>query len=82
MTVPVMTMMPVMMVRTAAEADWLQLDLGDAGGDVQPGLALHADRLQGIGILRTADEEVAAEADADRCVGADTAVTVPVGSAL
>ncbi len=54
--------------------DRLQVNAGDAGGDVQPGLALHADRLQGIGIARTANQKVAAETDADRCVGADAAV--------
>ena len=43
-------------------------------GDVQSGLALHAERLQRIGILRTADEEIAAEADADRGIGADAAI--------
>src|SRR6185312_748816 len=34
-------MMPVAM----GEAHGLELEAGDAGGDVQPGLALHADRL-------------------------------------
>src|SRR5689334_3692489 len=53
----------------------LQLNIGNAGRDVQPGLALHADRLQRIGILRTADKEITAEADTDRRIGADAAVT-------
>ena len=61
--------------RTATcELDRLQFDIGDAGSDIQPGLALHADRLQRIGILRPADQKVAAAADPDRCVGADATV--------
>src|SRR5262245_31421042 len=49
----------------------LQLNIGNTGGDVQSGLTLHADRLQRVGILRTANEKIAAKADADRGVGAD-----------
>ena len=56
------------------ESDRLQLDIGDPGRDVQPGLALHADGLQRVRIRRTADQKVAAETDADRRVGADPAV--------
>src|SRR6476661_4837524 len=59
----------------APEPVRLQLDAGDAGRDVQPGLALHADRLQRVGIRRPADQKVAAETDADRGVGADAAIT-------
>ena len=67
--------MLVMPGSTAApEPDRLQLDIGDAGRDVQAGLALHADRLQRVGILRTTDQEIAAEADADRGIGADAAI--------
>ena len=62
-----------MPARTVA-VERLQLDVGNTGGDVQPGLALHADRLQRVGIRRTADQEVAATADADRRIGADAAV--------
>src|SRR5260370_19736325 len=51
-----------------------QFDIGDPGRDVQPGLALHADWLQREGIRRPADQEVAAETDTDRGVGADAAV--------
>src|SRR5581483_5190801 len=65
------TMMPVAAV---AEANRLELEPGDAGRDIQSGLALHADRLQRIGIARAADQEVAAAADADRRIGADTAI--------
>jgi len=66
----------VMMVTIAAmrEPHRLQFDVGHAGRNVEPGLALHADRLQRIGILRTADQEIAAAADPDRGVGADAAV--------
>src|ERR1700722_9136073 len=66
----------VMMVTIAAmrEPHRLQFDVGHAGRDVEPGLALHADRLQRVGILRTADQEIAAAADPDRGVGADAAV--------
>src|SRR6266704_1717117 len=61
--------------RTALrKPDRLQFDIGDTGSDIQPGLALHADRLQRIGILRPADQKVAAAADPDRCVGADATV--------
>ena len=64
-----------MMPATAmAEADRLELEAGDAGRDVEPGLALHADRLQRVGIARAADQEIAAAADADRRVGADAAI--------
>jgi hypothetical protein len=65
-------MMPAAAV---AEADGLELEAGDTGGDVQPGLALHADRLQRIGVARSADQEIAAAADTDRCIGADAAVS-------
>src|SRR5581483_5923024 len=57
-----------------AEADRLELDAGNARRDIQSGLALHADRLQRIGVARTADQEVAAAADADRRIGADAAI--------
>src|SRR5258708_2293025 len=68
--------MAAMMVLRAAtpEPVRLQLEAGDAGCDVQPGLALHADRLQRVGMRRPADQKVAAETDADRSVGADTAI--------
>src|SRR5689334_24818891 len=64
--------MPAMVVpaRTVAVVR-LQLEAGDTGGDIQPFLALHAKRLQRVGVGRTADQEVAAAADADRCIGAD-----------
>src|SRR5450432_4405995 len=65
----------VMSERTAmGETDRLQFDIGNAGGDVQAGLALHADGLQRVGILRTADQKIAAAADPDRRVGADATV--------
>ena len=68
-------MMAAMIVPARTTGDIrLQLDAGDPGGDVQPGLALHADRLQRVGIGRTADQEIAAAADADRRIGADTAI--------
>jgi hypothetical protein len=66
--------MPAMVVPARGELDRLQFEAGDAGGDVQPGLALHAERLQRVGIGRTAHQEVAAAADADRCIGADAAI--------
>jgi hypothetical protein len=46
-------MMPVMVMPAITDLDRLQFDTGNAGRDVQPGLALHADRLQRVGILRT-----------------------------
>src|SRR5258708_12310926 len=67
--------MPVMPVRTAGpEPHRLQFDIGDTSGDVQPGLALQADRVQRVGLLRTANQEIAAATDADGRVGADAAV--------
>src|ERR1700733_867584 len=69
-----MVMMPVMVMAVVSDLDRLQIDTGNSGRDVQPGLALHADRLQRVGILRTADQKITAEADADRGVGADAAV--------
>src|ERR1700704_603577 len=61
--------------RTAMREPYrLQFDISDTGSDIQPGLALHADGLQRIGILRPADQKVAAAADSDRCVGADAPV--------
>jgi hypothetical protein len=72
----VLAAIPVhVLARTAMrELDRLQFDIGDAGSDIQPGLALHADRLQRIGVLRPADQKIAAAADPDRCVGADATV--------
>src|ERR1700756_2061206 len=57
-----------------SETDWLKLEAGNACGHVQPGLALHADRLQRVGIARSAHQEIATAADADRGVGADAAI--------
>jgi hypothetical protein len=51
-----------------------QFEAGDTGGDVQPGLALHAERLQRVGILRPADQKIAAATDTDRGVGADATI--------
>ena len=69
----VTAMVAMMPARTGGDVG-LQLDAGDAGRDVQPGLALHADRLQRVGVRRPADQKVAAETDADRSIGADAAV--------
>ena len=68
--------MPVSVpARTAAsEPQWLQLDIGYPSRDVQPGLALHADGLQRIGIRWTADKKIAAETDADGSVSADATI--------
>ena len=69
-----MVMMPVMVMAVVTDLDRLQIDTGNSGGDVQPGLALYADRLQRVGILRTADQKITAETDSDRGIGADAAV--------
>jgi hypothetical protein len=70
-----MTAMVVMKVPTGVLGpDRDQLDADDAGRNVQSSLALHADRLQPIGIARTANQEIAAEADADRRIGAESTV--------
>src|SRR5258707_4461657 len=56
------------------EPHGLQLDMGNACGDVQSGLALHDDGLQRIGIRRAADQKIAAATDADGSVGTDATV--------
>src|SRR5471030_3168603 len=66
--------MPAIMPAAMREPDRLQLDIGYSGRDVQPGLALQADRLQCVGIGRAADQEVAAAPDANRGVGANAAI--------
>src|ERR1700722_9376069 len=66
--------MPVMVPAARAGPIRLQLDIGDAGRDVQPGLTLHADRLQRVGILWAADQKVATTADAHRGVGTDPTI--------
>ena len=48
--------MPAMVAAARGEFDRLQFKAGYAGGDVQAGLALHAERLQRIGVGGTADE--------------------------
>src|SRR2546429_8536538 len=69
------TVMPAMVVPARTVADErLQLEIGDAGGDGQPGLALQADRLQRVGVGGATDQEITAAADPDRPVGADAAV--------
>ena len=61
MTMP--AMVPMVPIGPATrEPDRLQFEAGDTGGDVQPGLALHADRLQRVGILRSAEQKIAAAA--------------------
>ena len=48
-----------------------EFERGHPGGDIQSGLPLHADWLQRVGIRGTAEQEVAAEAQPDRRIGAD-----------
>src|SRR6266702_1008538 len=67
-------MVTAMIVPARAEMNRLQFEAGDACGDIEPGLSLHADRLQGVGILRATDQEIAATADADRGVGTHATV--------
>src|ERR1700761_5184353 len=69
-----MMMMEAMVPMMHADIGRLEVETGNAGRDVQAGLALHADRLQRIGVARTTDQEVAAAADADRGVGANAAI--------
>jgi hypothetical protein len=69
------TVMAAMVVVPArGELNRLQFEAGNAGRDVQPGLSLHAERLQRVGVGGTANQEVAAAADADRGIGADAAI--------
>jgi hypothetical protein len=65
MVLVLVVMVPVRML----VGDRLQVETGNAGRDVQPGLTLHADWLQRIGIGRAADQEVTAKTDTDRRVG-------------
>src|SRR5665213_4362394 len=51
MAMTVMVIMPV--VATMPIRDRLKLDVGNSRRDIQPGLALQADGLQRVGILRT-----------------------------
>src|SRR5450755_2993738 len=44
----------------------LQVDLGDAGRDVDAGLALNRQRLQFDGAVRPADQDICSDARADR----------------
>src|ERR1700730_10131080 len=69
-------MMPVVVPTMSAmrERHRLDFDGGYSGRDVQPGLALHADGLQRVGIGRTTDQKVAAETQPDRGVDADATV--------
>src|SRR5277367_4299849 len=66
--------MTMVIIAAGTAAVRFQLDVGNTGGHIQPGLALHAERLQRIGVRRTADQEVAAAADPYRCIGADAAI--------
>ncbi len=66
--------MPVDVPARRAEADRLQIEAGNAGGDIESGLSLQADRLQSVSIRRTTDQEIAATADSDRGVGTDAAI--------
>ena len=69
--------MPVMMVPVPAampEFNRLEVEAGDARRHIQSGLALQADRLQSVGIVRATDQEIAAAANAYRRIGADAAI--------
>src|ERR1700726_4371414 len=57
-----------------SDLDRFEVEVGNAGRDVKAGLPLHADRLQRVGIRRSADQEIAAAADAHRRIGTDAAV--------
>src|ERR1700761_3920332 len=69
-----MMVMEVMVPPAATDCRRLEIETGDAGRNVETGLALNADRLQRISIGRSTDQEVAAATDADRGVGANAAV--------
>jgi hypothetical protein len=56
-------------VTARREPHRLQFDAGHPGATFNPGLALHADRLQRLGIGRTAQEKVAAEPDPTASAG-------------
>src|SRR3569623_2055947 len=60
------TVMPLLGMAAVDVANRAQFKVDDATGDVQAGLALQAERLQREGVGRTADQEVAAAAAADR----------------
>src|ERR1700730_10872864 len=65
-------MVPVM--PAMREADRLKLNAGNASRDIQSSLALHADRLQRVGIGRPTTQKAAAAADADRRIATDAAI--------
>src|ERR1700753_3714871 len=69
-----MMMMEAMVPVMHADIGPLGVETGNAARAVQAGLALHADRLQRIGVARTADQEVAATADAERGIGTDATI--------
>src|SRR3569623_1822817 len=70
-----MTMVTVTLGMTAMDvANRAQLEVHDTAGDVEAGLALQAEGLQREGVGRTANQEVAAAADADRGIAANAAV--------
>src|SRR5262245_61651280 len=58
----------------AGKINLLQFQVRDACGDAQTGLALHAHRLQCGRVVRTAEQQIAADPDADRAARRDTAV--------
>src|SRR5260221_14064388 len=66
--------MAVIVPARSVAAERLQLDPGDPGGTIEPGLALHAERLKRVRVRRPADQEIAAATDADRRVGAEATV--------
>jgi len=67
-------MMPMaVVVPRSAHIGRPQIDIDDAGDGAQAGLALQAQRLQRNRIVRSANQQVGAEADADRGIGANTA---------
>ena len=61
-------------VTARCELHRLEVEADDAAGHIDAGLALQAERLKREGVLRTAPQQVAATADAERDVAAHAAV--------
>jgi len=70
-----LAMMAVMPAVTArGELHRLKVKTDNAAGHIDTGLALEAQRLKRVGVLRAAPQQIAAAADEERDVAADAAV--------
>ena len=61
-------------VTARSELHRLKVETDNAAGDVKAGLALQAQRLKCVGVLRTAPHQIAAATQAERDVAAHAAI--------